>query len=55
MKEWSRESTVSEPTTLPNLSSTSRSNLMLRYTVAFFVIALIAAVFEFGGIAGTSA
>ena len=55
MKEWSLASTVSEPTSLPNLSFTNRSNLMLRYAVAFFVIALIAAVFGFGGIAGTSA
>ena len=32
-----------------------RSYIMLHYSIAFFVVALIAAVFGFGGIAGAAA
>ena len=40
-----------QPDTVSSISTLQRENIMLHYAVVFFVIALIAALFGFGGIA----
>ena len=43
-----------EATSAVNVSNTGKEGAMLHYAVTFFIIALVAAVLGFGGIAGSA-